>query len=213
MKIKRILLLSFAVLPLIVSLIALIFLPEEIPAHYGADLTVDRYGSKFEILIFPFIILITGFIFLICAKFMKDESNQKITLNIGFAIILFFNALSDCLLYIQANNITDIQSFGLNRFLLLAFGILFIFIGNIMPMTRRNSFVGLRTKWSRKNDWVWKKCQIFGGVTMMIAGIVCCIFAFVYPELYIMIAVILTVCLIDVVYTYFSAKNDVHEAD
>ena len=34
-------------LPLIVTLEALPFLPEQIPAHYGFDNKVDRWGSKY----------------------------------------------------------------------------------------------------------------------------------------------------------------------
>lgn len=35
-------------LPLVVALIALPHLPEKIPAHYGFDNQVDRWGSKSE---------------------------------------------------------------------------------------------------------------------------------------------------------------------
>ena len=35
-------------LPLVVTLIALPYLPEKIPAHYGFDNKVDRWGSKYE---------------------------------------------------------------------------------------------------------------------------------------------------------------------
>ena len=70
--IKVLLLLSIAVLPLIVSLIALAFLPEQIPTHYGVDFTVDRYGSKFEALIFPITILILSLVFLLPGIFMKN---------------------------------------------------------------------------------------------------------------------------------------------
>ena len=40
-----------------------------------------------------------------------------------------------------------------------------------MPKVRMNSLVGLRTKWSMKNEQVWKKCQRFGGISLMITGI------------------------------------------
>ena len=83
MKIKKILLLSLAILPLTVSLIALIFLPDQIPAHYGSEFTVDRYGSKFEILILPIAIFVLSFIFLLPGILMKNEQNQKVILDFG----------------------------------------------------------------------------------------------------------------------------------
>lgn len=209
MKIKKIFLISFAVLPLIVSLIALIFLPEEIPAHYGANFTVDRYGSKFEILIFPVSIFFLSLVFLLPGIFMDNELNKKITLDIGLALILVMNALNYYILFIQANSLTDINSgiFGIERILLLIFGVLFIFIGNMMPLSRRNSFVGLRTKWSMTNDTVWKKCQLFGGISMIILGIVFLIIAFVFPNIFLMISLMLIVIITDTIYTFAAAKK------
>lgn len=46
-------------LPLIVTLAALPFLPEQIPAHYGFDNKVNRWGSKYEALLFPIVTIWT----------------------------------------------------------------------------------------------------------------------------------------------------------
>ena len=209
MKIKKVLLMTFAVSPLIVSLITLFFLPEEIPAHYGANFTVDRYGSKYEILIFPIEILIMSLIFLLPGIFMKNETNKRLTLNIGLALILVFNALEYYILFIQANNVTNINSgvFKIERILLLVFGVLFVFIGNLMPLSRRNSFVGLRTRWSMTNDTVWKKCQLFGGVSLIILGIILMVIAFVYPNIPLMIGLLIIVAITDTIYTYVTANK------
>ena len=48
MKNKKWLYFILMLLPLAVSLIALPFLPSQIPAHYGADNQVTRWGSKYE---------------------------------------------------------------------------------------------------------------------------------------------------------------------
>ena len=47
MKIKKILCYILTFLPLVVTMIALPFLPEQIPAHYGMDNQVTRWGSKY----------------------------------------------------------------------------------------------------------------------------------------------------------------------
>ena len=47
-------------LPLIVSMIALIFLPDLIPVHYNIKNEIDRWGSKYEILIIPIITILLG---------------------------------------------------------------------------------------------------------------------------------------------------------
>ncbi len=66
-------------LPLVVSLIALPHLPEKIPAHYGVDNQVDRWGSKYEVLLFPVISILMGYFLLGMAKLAaKKEEHGKI---------------------------------------------------------------------------------------------------------------------------------------
>lgn len=57
MKISKILFYFFMFLPLPVTLAALVFLPEQIPAHFDMDNQVTRWGSKYETLIFPAVTL------------------------------------------------------------------------------------------------------------------------------------------------------------
>ena len=141
---------------------------------------------------------------------MKNELNKKLILDIGIALILAFNALDYYILYVQSSNLYSINSgvFAIERILLLILGVLFVFIGNLMPMSRKNSFIGLRTKWSMSNDAVWKKCQLFGGVSMMILGITLFVLAFVFPNIFLMIGLILGVVVIDTIYSYIAANRN-----
>lgn len=210
MKAKRILLIILAVLPLIVTLTALIFMPDEIPAHYGANFIVDRYGSKFETLILPAVILVISLLFLLPSFFMEKEINKKVTLSFGTALIIFLGLTQFYLLFIQAKGFTDLKrhALGIERFLLLGFGGLFMFTGNIMPTVRRNSFMGLRTPWSMKSDGVWKRSQRFGGISFMILGAALIILAFVFPNIFAMLGLILLTAAVDTVYSYIAFKTN-----
>ena len=55
----RLLIRLLTFVPMAVCVIALFFLPDKIPAHYNAAGEVDRWGSKYEMLIFPGLIVIT----------------------------------------------------------------------------------------------------------------------------------------------------------
>lgn len=52
MKTKKFIFYCLMILPLLVVLIALQFLPDQIPAHYDLNNQVTRWGSKYEALIF-----------------------------------------------------------------------------------------------------------------------------------------------------------------
>lgn len=204
MKIKKITLIVLSFLPLIVCLIALNFMPDTIPAHYNADFMIDRYGSKYEALIFPIVIVFLGAVFLLPALAVKSEVNKKLLLNFGIIFILLFNGLSFYIIYVQATQTMLIQ---LDKVMMVLIGIVIIILGNLMPMSRRNSIVGIRTKWSLKNDTVWKKCQMFGGVSLIITGIAFCVFAFIFSNVLFIPAALLVVALINVIYSYFAAKK------
>lgn len=64
MKRRKMILYILMLLPLVVTAAALPFLPDEIPAHYGADNQVTRWGSKYETLVFPAITIIFGLVML-----------------------------------------------------------------------------------------------------------------------------------------------------
>ena len=207
MKIKRILVILFALLPLIVCLITLAFLPDTVPVHYDFNLDVDRYGSKYELLVMPVIVLILGAVMVFVKP--RDERNRKSLLNIALGMELFMGVLFYYLLYVQAAGYTNLKEapFGFERFIMLLFGALFIFMGNLMPTTGRNYVFGLRTSWSAKNSTVWKKSQLFSGIAMILIGVACIILAFVYPNLFVMIGLLLLTGVICTVYSYLIARN------
>ena len=51
-----------AFLPLAVTLIWLQFLPDRVPLHYDASGNIDRWGSKWENLLLPGVVLLMGVI-------------------------------------------------------------------------------------------------------------------------------------------------------
>lgn len=49
------------IIPLIVTLVVLRFMPDSVPMHYDVMGEIDRWGSKYENLIFPIIIIAMTF--------------------------------------------------------------------------------------------------------------------------------------------------------
>ena len=73
MKRVRVLLWILMLLPLVATVVALFFLPDRIPAHYGFDGTVDRWGSKYETLVFPVLSIVTGALLLAMSRVTKKH--------------------------------------------------------------------------------------------------------------------------------------------
>lgn len=177
MKKKKIIFYSLMFLPLVVVLIALQFLPEQIPAHYDMNNQVTRWGSKYETLIFPVITILFGYFMLAMAKFSAKQeengsNNENVCIVAGILSLALFNAITGYFLYAGFNSIENLSSITLeiNQLLFGLIGVAMIILGNIMPKLRMNSVVGLRTVWSMKNETTWKKSQRFGGISFIVGA-------------------------------------------
>lgn len=218
MKKQRTIFYILMFLPAPVTLVSLLFLPDQIPAHYGFDNQVTRWGSKYETLIFPVITIIFGLIMLECSKVSSKsgektgENNEKACITAGIFSLLIFNAMTGYFLYTDFNKVENLSSVPVDIFQLIfsLLGIFMIVIGSIMPKLQKNSVIGLRTHWSIKNEITWKKSQRFGGNLFIIAGIltilVCCFTKGIACYLWWM-GILLVSLPIDIYYTYKVAKK------
>ncbi len=173
-----------ALIPLAAVLTALPLLPDKIPAHYDLNMNIDRFGSKYEMLLFPVLVfLMTGFMYGMSRFQAKQEnggSNRKVLLIFGSLLNLFFTGMTVYFLF-MAYNATDGStsadgSISVNgdkfmQFTFIFLGIVIAIVGNFLPKCKMNAVVGLRTKWSMANEDVWFKCQRFGGVVTVLYGI------------------------------------------
>ena len=78
--------------------------------------------------------------------------------------LVIFNAMTGYALYTCSNRFENLSfnAFDVNQLLFGILNITMIIIGNIMSKLRMNLVVGLKTKWSMKNETTWKKSQHFG---------------------------------------------------
>lgn len=214
---KKIVFYILMFLPLTAVLIALPFLPEQIPAHYGFDGQVTRWGSKYETLIFPAMTVLLGAIMLALAKFSSKQeetgsNNEKVCLAIGIASLALFNAMTAYFLYTDFQAVDDLSStvLDVNQLIFGLLGISMVVLGNIMPKLRMNSAAGLRTVWSMKNDITWKKSQRFGGISFIAGGtviVVVCFFAKGAACFLWAMAILAVLVAVDVSYTYALSKK------
>lgn len=184
MKKYRLAIILLTFLSLAVTLMALPALPESIPAHYGFSGEVDRWGSKYETLIFPAINV--GFA-LIMVQVMRiasrqeggGENNERICGLITVLCLVLFDAMALYFLWLafqQTGNLADL-SVDVNQLTMALLGVMLVILGNVMPKTRRNSMLGLRTTFSQKSDDAWKISQRIGGAGLMITGVVMALIA------------------------------------
>ena len=181
-KFKRIMIMILAVLPMIYSAIAVFFiLPDTVAAHFGLDGTPDRYGSKYEAFLFPAIILVITLLYFLYRKFQQrssKEDNDRTARNLDILdtvimiVMVLFNALCVFLLTVMKHPAT-MKNMENNIFVIIStvVGVLFILLGNILPKTKPNSFVGVRLSWCMDSDEHWHITNRNCGIAMVLSGI------------------------------------------
>lgn len=186
-----------ATLPLAVTACVFQFLPDKIPAHYNFAGEIDRWGSKYESFIYPICIIALA-IFWEClcsyyrkkSKSVEDEKQRAEAANnakvIGITAIstaVLFNILHYISLY-KACTTTELSVANVEidsiKITCILMGILFIFLGNVLPKTKLNGTIGLRCTYSMYNDVTWSKSNRFGGFAHVIVGVITVITSLIF---------------------------------
>ncbi len=217
MKNRKTLYFILMFLPLLITAVAVGFLPDRIPAHYGFGGQADRWGSKYESFLFPAVTIGMGLFMLAMARIASRQelggrNNEKVCMTAGIVLLTWFNVMNCCTLYTSFTQAEDLNALSLDisQIECILLGILMIVLGNVMPKLKRNSVIGLRTPWSMENDDVWRKCQRFGGISFIVAGILCAAAGFAVRGvgcLFWMLGIILADTAICVYYSYRAARK------
>lgn len=198
------------VVSLLLSLTVFSSLPEQIPAHWNVHGTVDRFAPKLTVFIFPGIIFLITILFQFMRRTDPNSDNydkfQREYHRYTFVIGLVFFAVQ--IMTIAAAFRMD---FNVNLIFCLGIGSLFIFIGNLLPKTKHNYFIGIRTPWTLADEQNWFRTHRIAGKIWVLGGLIVALTA-IAPESF-QVPVFLTVLAVMVVtpfvysYTEFRKKR------
>lgn len=193
-----------AVVPIAITLCVYSSLPAEIVMQWGFDGSVD-YREKAQLIMMSALPVILLPVMLISPKIDPKRNNYK---NFGAAyqsfviVMLLFLIEMTCIVISEALFPGKISIYSV---VTISLGLLFVFLGNMMPKVKSNHFVGIRTPWTRSDPDVWFKTNRLGGYMMFTAGIIICFIPFFLPEtvgFIVMVALIFIAAIIPSVMSY-----------
>lgn len=213
---------SLAVLPTIVTAVALKFMPDTVPLHYNFAGEIDRWGSKYEHFLMPALLIVFVVLMQVITYFqekkIEDEptpreqasrrNNIKVVRIVTVVFEIFWLILICWMLWTSKENanIETAQTVtNMGQFIWIALGILLVVIGNILPKSRMNSVIGVRTTWSMYNEETWSKSNRFGGIVLMVTGVAMVIASLILKESTLIIAnlgLMILSSIVILVYTY-----------
>lgn len=179
MKNKRnlIILWILALIPVLAVAVLYGRLPAEVPVHWSLDGTVS-YGPKSTLWITA-LIPVAGAAFLpLLPKIDPRRQNYQKFQGYydGFCIVF-------TLFMLLLNLVVLSESLHPGRIsvavvISAAVGILFMFIGNLLPKVKSNFFMGIKTPWALSDTDVWNKTHRLGGALFFISGLVMVVTSF-----------------------------------
>lgn len=182
-------------------------LPEDLASHWGENGQVNGYLPKFwGVALIPFIMIIFTVLMYYLPSFdpLKNISKFKRDYEIFVVVILafFFLIHLQVLLWNIGIQISP------NLIIPIAIGMLFLYIGYLLPKTKRNWFIGIRTPWTMSSDIVWEKTHAIASKLFFIVGIIA-FFASIFQDflLILIIVPIILAALITVVISYLEFKK------
>lgn len=151
-------------------------LPDKIATHFGVSGEPDRYSSKvFAVIAMPLILTAIHLFSCIVTGLDARTDNSAKTKNIVRFLTPAIAFMVESLTVLYAlEKLTDITT-AASCFL----AVLSIVLGNYMPKTRQNSFIGIKTHKTLSDEAIWDKVHRAAGYVMTGAGIISliCIFA------------------------------------
>lgn len=200
---------SLVILTFLIGISLYGFLPDKIASHWDIAGNVDGYLGKFwGVFLVPTIMAVITLLLVLIPRIDPHRENiSKFRKEYNLLVLFIQTFFIFVYLLIILWNIGF--RFNFTYFIIPAVGLLFFFLGLIMPRLKRNWFIGIRTPWTLSSERVWDKTHKQGAVVFKFAGILIILSMF-FPENIFAVIIILAVVAILwlVVYSYLEFRKE-----
>jgi len=188
---------------------------ENIPVHWNANGVADRFADRQEAMLMQWLLpgsaLFGALVFCLLPQIepMRDNlyKSRKAYNAVWISTMILFLCIHAGIAYMMVSaSSAEALSNEFVRLVIAGTGILFIVLGNYLPKTRQNWFLGIRTPWTLSSEYTWEKTHRLAGRLFFAVGFVCLVSAFLVDGIGLVFLV--TGCsvgtaLISVIYSFF----------
>jgi len=154
-------------------------LPEDVPMHWDISGEPDRFGSRLEgAFLVPLIMLV------IYVLMQWYPSRDPRAANIEKFRAAYDSVVAATVALLAGLHVMALGSalgwrINMTTVVLAGAGVLFVLLGNLMPLARSNFIFGIRTPWTLSSEQVWTRSHRIGGYAMVAAGLITLVGAFI----------------------------------
>ncbi len=87
------------IIPIVTEIIALLFLPAQVPVHYNMSFQVTEYGSKYTLLVLGVVIVLMGLFMCWIYKTCVNKEYENVIYRLSSSTLVVFNIINLFFLY------------------------------------------------------------------------------------------------------------------
>ena len=199
--------LALLLLLYLVSFLIGMYLPDTVPLHWHQSGMVDRYGTKYELLLLLPASATVVFIVGLAAEARYVRPSDKTKSFMSFLQLFFLMVFA----IIQLTRLFRAQNIYLRQesFLTIPVALLFVYAANATKDAEYLSDFGFKTKWTTKSRYVWNRTNRLAAILFFTAAVLMLIPVFLpdlfYGMLFLLVGATITVL---VLYSYIISRND-----
>lgn len=177
-------------------------LPERVPIHWGWSGDADGFASRaFGAFLLPGTALLVFALFEALAflfpRASAADAFRPTYHRLQLAVTGFMACMSFFVLAAQAGS-----PIAMNRAVGVSVGVLFVFIGDLLPKIPPNQLAGIRTPWTLRDPDVWLRTHRMAGPVFMTGGALVAFAAWFGASAPVYVALLIAPALIPCVYSY-----------
>jgi len=202
-------------LPLIITALLYSSLPQQIPTHWDINNTVT-YSDKSEIWLIAGLSPLMTVLFIVIPLIDPKKKNYA-----RFSGVYEIFCIVTMLFFLVIYGVVIVESLSpgivnVGKFTSLMVGLLFIFLGNVMPKVKHNYSFGVKTPWALADPDVFNRSNRLAGFISFVGGIIITVSVFFLSEkamFVLMMAFVAVFCIVPTVMSYIWFKNNQTDED
>lgn len=145
----------------------------KLPVHWNIRNEIDGWASKNTAMIPFWLFNVALYLLLmysgkISPVFRQNRERYEAVIPLLTLVLVLFFALFH--VYIMLLGLNPVWQQYV-QFIFILMGLLFIFLGNILPKIPRNYLAGIKTPWTIYSDEIWRRTSRLGGYCFVIMGV------------------------------------------
>jgi uncharacterized membrane protein len=182
-------------------------LPAQVPVHWDMQGQVNQYGPRWSMIVLgPGLMAAIALLFAVLPR-LSPKRFEIVSFQATYWYLMFATVAMTGYFYLVTLWAIMAGSIDMNRAIFGGVAALFALIGNVMGKVRRNSWIGIRTPWTRASERVWYASHRIAGKSMVSTALLCLVGIFAGMPVWANLFLLLMGVFIPAVYSLYYYKK------